>query len=154
MVKLSEILSAERVVSGVAASSKKKALEQLASLLSAGTATLTVAEAFASLTTREKLGSTGLGRGVAIPHGRVAGIEECVGAFMRLQYPVSYDAVDDKPVDLIFGLLVPKSASDEQLGHLAVTAKMFTDTEFCDRLRDAQDERTLYELIVGYAVTA
>lgn len=149
-MKLTEILSAERVVSGTAVTSKKKALEELSNLLGAGAANLGNHEVFNSLTSREKLGSTGLGHGVAIPHGRVAGVDRSVGAFMRLKHPVDYDSHDGNPVDLIFGLLVPQTATEAHLKHLAAVAEMFSDDAFCAKLRAAQDNASLYALLSGY----
>lgn len=149
-MKLTEILSAERVVSGTAVTSKKKALEELSNLLATGAANLGSQEVFNSLTGREKLGSTGLGHGVAIPHGRVAGVDRSVGAFMRLKHPVDYDSHDGNPVDLIFGLLVPQTATEAHLKHLAAVAEMFSDDDFCAKLRQAQDNASLHALLSGY----
>lgn len=149
-MKLSEILSADRVSYGTSVTSKKKALEELSALLSKGTGTLTSAEVFTSLTGREKLGSTGLGHGVAIPHGRVASVETSVGAFMRLKQAVDYDAHDGNAVDLVFGLLVPQSATEAHLKHLAAIAEMFSDEDFCAKLRSASDDKALYSLLSGY----
>lgn len=150
-MKLSEILSADRVSSGTPVTSKKKALEELSNLLAKGAATLTPAEVFNSLTGREKLGSTGLGHGVAIPHGRMAGVETSIGAFMRLKHPVDYDSHDGNAVDLVFGLLVPQQATEAHLKHLAAIAEMFSDEAFCARLRAAGDDKTLYGLLAGYS---
>ncbi|MGQ0622920.1 MAG: PTS IIA-like nitrogen regulatory protein PtsN [Panacagrimonas sp.] len=149
-MKLTEILGVDRVVSGTAVTSKKKALEELSNLLAAGAAKLTSQEVFSSLTGREKLGSTGLGHGVAIPHGRVAGADRSVGAFMKLKHPVDYDAHDGNPVDLVFGLLVPQNATDAHLKHLAAVAEMFSDDAFCSRLRASSDNATLYQLLSEY----
>lgn len=149
-MKLTEIVSAERVVSGAAVTSKKKALEELSNLLASGAADLGSNEVFNSLTGREKLGSTGLGHGVAIPHGRVAGIDSSVGAFIRLRHPVDYDSHDGNPVDLIFGLLVPQNANEQHLKHLAAVAEMFSDDEFCARLRAAGDNAALFDLLSDY----
>lgn len=150
-MKLTEILSADRVVSGMAVTSKKKALEELSNLLASGAANLGSVEVFTSLIGREKLGSTGLGHGVAIPHGRVGGVERSVGAFMRLKNPVDYDAHDGNPVDLVFGLLVPQNATDAHLKHLAAVAEMFSDDAFCVKLRAAADNASLYSLLSGYS---
>jgi nitrogen PTS system EIIA component len=150
-MKLTEILSAERVVSGTAVTSKKKALEELSNLLAMGAANLGGHEVFNSLTGREKLGSTGLGHGVAIPHGRVAGVDRSVGAFMRLKHPVDYDSHDGNPVDLIFGLLVPQTATEAHLKHLAAVAEMFSDDAFCAKLRAGQDSASLFALLSGYS---
>lgn len=149
-MKLSEIVSADRVVSGMAVTSKKKALEELSNLLAAGAANLSSQEVFNSLVGREKLGSTGLGHGVAIPHGRVSGIDRSVGAFVKLKHPVDYDSHDGNPVDLVFGLLVPNNASDAHLKHLAAVAEMFSDDAFCTKLRGAGDSAALNQLLAGY----
>jgi nitrogen PTS system EIIA component len=149
-MKLSEVVSAERVVNGSAVTSKKKALEELSNLLATGAPNLSSQEVFNSLIGREKLGSTGLGHGVAIPHGRVASVERSVGAFMRLKHPVDYDAHDGNPVDLIFGLLVPQTATEAHLKHLAAVAEMFSDDAFCAKLRAAGDSAALNALLAGY----
>lgn len=149
-MKLSEILGVDRVLSGTSVTSKKKALEELSALLSKGAASLASADVFNSLTGREKLGSTGLGHGVAIPHGRMAGVEASVGAFMRLKHAVDYDSHDGNPVDLVFGLLVPQAATEAHLKHLAAIAEMFSDEEFCAKLRAAGDDRALYSLLSNY----
>jgi len=148
-MKLSEILSGDRVVAGAALGSKKKVLEELARLLSGGI-TLASGDIFNSLVGREKLGSTGLGHGVAIPHGRVAGVPQSVGAFMRLKHPIDYDAHDGQPVDLVFGLLVPQQATEEHLKHLAAIAEMFSNEQFCAKLRDTTDDKQLHKLITSY----
>lgn len=147
---MSEILGADRVRSGLTFTSKKKALEELALLLSHGQPGIERADILASLAAREKLGSTGLGRGVAIPHGRIPGVSASVGAFIRLKHPLDYDAHDGNPVDLIFGLMVPQSATEEHLKHLAAIAEMFSDEAFCARLRAAEDDAALYTLIARY----
>lgn len=152
-MKLTEILSADRVVGGNALSSKKKALEELSNLLAKDVASLTSQDVFHSLTGREKLGSTGLGHGVAIPHGRVGGIERSVGAFMRLKHPVDYDSHDGNPVDLVFGLLVPQVATETHLKHLAAVAEMFSDDGFCAKLRAADSDQALYSLLSSYAAS-
>ncbi|MDB5969589.1 MAG: sugar transporter subunit [Hydrocarboniphaga sp.] len=149
-MKLSEILGADRVLSGTSVTSKKKALEELSALLAKGASSLVAGDVFNSLTGREKLGSTGLGHGVAIPHGRMAGVESSVGAFMRLKHPVDYDSHDGNPVDLVFGLLVPQAATEAHLKHLAAIAEMFSDEVFCAKLRAAGDEHALYSLLSGY----
>ena len=148
-MKLNSILSAERVTSGVAVTSKKKALEELSKLLAQGTGTVSAADIFNSLTAREKLGSTGLGHGVAIPHGRMPGVVNSVGAFLRLKHPVDYDAHDGHGVDLVFGLVVPSAATEEHLKHLAAVAEKFSEEEFCKKMRAAKDDRTLFNLLAS-----
>jgi PTS system nitrogen regulatory IIA component len=148
-MKLTAILSAERVTSGIAVTSKKKALEELSKLLALGAAKLSAQDIFNSLTAREKLGSTGLGHGVAIPHGRMPGVAGSVGAFLRLKHPVDYDAHDGQPVDLVFGLVVPAAATEEHLKHLAAIAEKFSDENFCKKMRSSKDDRALHDLLVS-----
>jgi nitrogen PTS system EIIA component len=147
---ISEILGADRVLSGVTFTSKKKALEELAKLLAHGQPSIAANDILTSLTAREKLGSTGLGRGVAIPHGRIAGVSSSVGAFMRLKHPLDYDAHDGNPVDLVFGLMVPQNANEEHLKHLAAIAELFSDEAFCTQLRSAESDAALFTLIARY----
>lgn len=149
-MKIADILSAERVSLGHTFTSKKKALEELSQLLARGVEGVTAADILASLSAREKLGSTGLGHGVAIPHGRIAGVNDSVGAFMRLKHPLDYEAHDGHPVDLIFGLLVPQGATEAHLKHLAAIAEMFSDESFCKKAREAADDQTLFRLIADY----
>lgn len=149
-MKLIEILSADRVVCGMAITSKKKAIQELSALLASGVPNLDGQDVFSSLIGREKMGSTGLGHGVAIPHGRVAGIDRSVGAFMRLKHPVDYDAHDGNPVDLIFGLLVPQSMTEGHLQHLSAIAEMFSDDSFCTGLRAATSDAALFEKLSGF----
>lgn len=150
-MKVAEILSADRVGAGQTFTSKKKALEELAQLLSRGVPGVDAADILNSLSAREKLGSTGLGHGVAIPHGRMAGVTESIGAFMRLKHPLDYDAHDGQPVDLVFGLLVPQGATEAHLKHLAAIAEMFSDEAFCQKLRGTSEEASLYKLLQSYA---
>jgi PTS system nitrogen regulatory IIA component len=148
-MKLSAILSGDRVASGVTVTSKKKSLEELSRLLAKGAGSMSATDIFNGLTAREKLGSTGLGHGVAIPHGRMPGVTNSVGAFLRLKHPVDYDAHDGQPVDLVFGLVVPVAATEEHLKHLAAIAEKFSDDEFCKRMRAAADDKALHALLVA-----
>ena len=100
----------------------------------------------ASLAAREKLGSTGLGQGIAIPHGRMARLSEAVGAFARLRAPIPFDAPDGKPVDQIFVLLVPEQATDRHLQLLSELAQMFSQRTFRERLAGAEDAAGIAEL--------
>lgn len=149
-MKIAEILSPDRVSQGHTFTSKKKALEELSALLARGVPGVQATDILTSLSSREKLGSTGLGHGVAIPHGRMAGVNQSVGAFMRLKHPLDYDAHDGQPVDLVFGLLVPQGATETHLKHLAAIAEMFSDTAFCQQARESADEAALYQLISAY----
>lgn len=147
-MNLLDILSRERVLCGAQAASKKRALE-LASKLVAETLTSLPGqgEVFDSLIARERLGSTGLGRGVAIPHGRLAALKEPFLAIVQLAQPVDYDASDREPVDLIFALLVPKDATEEHLQILAQIAEMLHDAALRDALRTAPSPQELVALV-------
>ena len=149
-MKLTEILATTRVVAGVTVTSKKRALEEMSKLLAKGSATVTESEIFTALTSREKLGSTGLGHGVAIPHRRMSGVEGSVGALIRLKHPVDYDAHDGNTVDLLFGLIVPQQATETHLKHLAAIAELFSDEAFCKQARAAADDTALYALIASH----
>lgn len=148
-MKLTDIVNQDRITSGQVFTSKKKALEELSKLLAKG-AGVDANDILGSLTAREKLGSTGLGHGVAIPHGRMAGVEASVGAFMRLKSGLNYDAHDGAPVDLVFGLLVPQNAGESHLKHLAAIAEMFSDEGFCKKMRGAADDKALFALLSSF----
>jgi PTS system nitrogen regulatory IIA component len=107
-------------------------------------------QVFDSLFAREKLGSTGLGRGVAIPHGRIKGLKEAVGALVRTRQPIPFDAPDAQPVNLIFVLLVPDRATDAHLQILSELAQMFSDKVFRDKLLAAPGAPELHELITQW----
>ncbi|MCB1802760.1 MAG: PTS IIA-like nitrogen regulatory protein PtsN [Gammaproteobacteria bacterium] len=134
------------------ASSKKRVLEQAARLL-AGTGADQDAEAiFERLLERERLGSTGLAGGVALPHARMPGIKESHGAFLRLAEPVDFDALDGQPVDLVFALLVPEEATEEHLQLLSALARMFNEAELREQLREAEPEQAL-AILSGHSTT-
>ncbi|MCB1925211.1 MAG: PTS IIA-like nitrogen regulatory protein PtsN [Gammaproteobacteria bacterium] len=137
------ILELHRISIADPASSKKRILEQAARLLAGNGAELEAEPVFERLLERERLGSTGLAGGVALPHARMPGISETHGAFLRLDQPVEFDALDGKPVDLVFALLVPEEATDEHLQLLSTLARMFNDDELCQRLREADPEEAL-----------
>lgn len=120
------------------ASSKKRVLEHAASLLSRGESEPSAERIFERLLERERLGSTGLAGGVALPHARMTGVDTCRGAFLRLVDKVEFDSLDGQPVDLVFALLVPEEANDEHLQLLARLAGMFNDDALRQRLREAE----------------
>lgn len=123
------------------ASSKKRVLEQAARLLAGSTADEDAETIFERLLERERLGSTGLAGGVALPHARLPGIDDSHGAFLRLAEPVEFDALDGQPVDLVFALLVPEEATEEHLQLLSALARMFNEPDLRDRLREAEPEQ-------------
>lgn len=131
------------------ATSKKRVLEEAARLLGANDAAPDAEPIYERLMERERLGSTGLTNGVALPHARMPGVTVASGAFIRLQTPVDFDAMDGKPVDLIFSLLVPEQATDEHLQLLAGLARLFSDEQLCERLRQAQDPEQVRALLAS-----
>ena len=96
---------------------------------------------------RERLGTTGVGGGIAIPHGRVAGLEKVMGFFTRLTQPVNFKSIDDKPVDLIFLLLAPEAAGADHLQALATVSRFLRDAKLCEQLRKAKDAAAMYKLL-------
>ena len=142
------ILSPGRTLCGVPGSSKKRVLENIAGCISEDINTIDADQLFNSLLAREKLGSTGLGNGIAIPHCRMKDCTKIIGGLVKLQEPIDFDAIDGEPVDLIFVLLVPEEAHDEHLQVLASIVQMFSDKDFCQQLRDAEDNNTLYQLAI------
>ncbi|HAI58363.1 MAG TPA: PTS sugar transporter subunit IIA [Xanthomonadaceae bacterium] len=146
---LLDLLAPARVHAGAKASSKKRLLELLAQRLADGDAERERA-LFDSLCQRERLGSTGLGHGVAIPHGRSASISVATGAVLRLSEPVDFGAGDGEPVDLLFALAVPEHFTQQHLVLLAQLAEMFADEDFRARLRTAPDSEALYHLLADW----
>jgi len=134
-MKLSEILSPECIRLDSDATSKKRVLESVSQLLADTDEELSPREVFDCLIAREKLGSTGLGQGVAIPHGRLDGLDKTIGVFLRLPKGVDFDAPDNEPVDLVFALLVPKESTEEHLQVLASIASYFNSKGSGDALR-------------------
>lgn len=153
-MNIADIITPARVLFRPEIPSKKRALQEISRLLASGTPTVEEDAIFESLTGREKLGTTGLGSGVAIPHGRMRGIDNSVGAFMRIGKGVDYEASDGQKVDLVFGLLVPQSCNEEHLKLLAQLAEMFLDEDFCARTRAATDPKSLHDLLSHYTPAA
>ncbi len=145
MNPLSNILSAEQILLNLEASSKKRVFEQ-AGMLFETKLGLARSVIFDSLFAREKLGSTGLGQGVAIPHGRIKGLKQAAGAFLRLATPVAFDSPDGRPVDLLFVLLVPEQATEQHLQILSELAQRFSERPFRESLQAATDAATVLKL--------
>ncbi len=149
-MNLAEYLKPSAVVINSDITSKKRALEEISRLLTVHGEYVAEKDVFTSLINREKLGSTGLGAGVAIPHGRLKGLDHAVAAFIKLNQAIDYDAADGKGVDLILGLLVPKEATSEHLEILAKIAEMFQDEDQLKALRESTDNQALHELLTRY----
>jgi len=148
MKLLSQFLAPENVVLDVPATSKKRALEQVALLLENNQG-LERASVFDSLFARERLGSTGLGHGVAIPHGRIKNISKPSAAFVRLAQPVSFDAPDGEPVDLLLVIVVPEEATQQHLDILAEVARRLSEDSVIESLRAATQTSVVYELLTA-----
>lgn len=145
-----QIITPETVICGVETSSKKRALELVSDVLSQNQPELNAQDIFESFIMREKLGSTALGHGVALPHGRLKQTTQTKGAFLLLDKGVDFDADDKIPVDIIFAMLVPEQSTEEHLKLLAQLAEMFSNEHFRDKLRTTNDSNTIYELITNW----
>ncbi len=149
-----DLITVERVALGVTAASKKQLFQDLASLLIAGTPEL---ESFAArdivnpALERERLGSTGVGHGVGLPHARVAGINRVYAAFIRLETPLDYESIDDRPVDLAAMIIAPEDAGGAHLRALAQLSRQLRRNYTRERLRAAPDVQSLYISLLGDA---
>lgn len=151
-MQLIDLLAPRRVIAGLRAGSKKKLLETLATLLTDAGDEAVQRQVFESLVARERLGSTGLGGGVAIPHGRLRTGQQAAGAFVRLAEPIDFGAVDSQPVDLVLGLVVPESFCDQHLLLLSQVAEMFSEPKFCQALRAAEDSAALFAALSDWQI--
>src|SRR3990167_9279183 len=149
MNRLASILPADQVLVSVDATSKKRAFEE-AGLLFESLHGLSRALVTDSLLARERLGSTGLGHGVAIPHGRIKGLKTPMAAVFLLEAPIGFDAPDEQPVKLLIFLLVPEAATQKHLEILSAIAELLSDAALRERLQSCPDASTLHDLIVGW----
>lgn len=149
MNQIAPLLRPENVIAALDASSKKRVFEQ-AGLLFENNQQLARSTVYDALFAREKLGSTGLGLGVAIPHGRIKGLKSAVGAFFRLATPIPFDAPDGAVVELVFVLLVPQTANERHLQLLSELAQMFSERSFRERLQSATDAKALHALFSAW----
>ncbi len=148
MTNVSDLLAPEAVLSGVSASNKKALFAALGAAAHQAYG-LDAQDVAAKLAAREKLGSTGFGGGIAIPHGKLESIRRVCGVFARLDKPVDFGAVDELPVDLVFMLLSPSDAGAEHLKALAAVSRKLRDRSFADKLRGAGSPDALYVLLTG-----
>jgi len=146
---IAKLLAPANILLDLEVSSKKRMFEQVG-LLFENNQGIARSLVFDSLFARERLGSTGLGQAVAIPHGRIKGLRDSVGAFVRLKTPVPFDAPDGRPVDLIFVLLVPEQATERHLQILSELAQMFSDKQLRQQLAEAPDASTLHQRITAW----
>jgi len=143
---LGDLISPEGVIATLKAKSKKQVLQELSSRAAAHTG-LPERDIFDTLLQRERLGSTGVGHGVAIPHGKLAALENITGLFVRLDEPIDFDAVDDQPVDLVFLLLAPESAGADHLKALARISRLLREPKAVKKLRASKDGAALYSVL-------
>jgi PTS system nitrogen regulatory IIA component len=167
-MKLDTLISSNAVLTNPEIKSKKRALELLAELLAAeatrinsvasdtepSTEGINSLEIFQLLTEREKLGSTSMGHGVALPHARTGLTEHAVGAFLKLDKGIDFDSPDQQPTDLIFALMVPEHYTDEHLQILAHLASLFSDKDFCNVLRKSSNADDAYKHLIDWQLTS
>ncbi|MDH3327304.1 MAG: PTS IIA-like nitrogen regulatory protein PtsN [Gammaproteobacteria bacterium] len=150
-MQFANLITLNRIECGVSASSKKRTLERISHLISTGVEGVDQNEIFDSLIAREKLGSTGLGKGIAIPHGRLKSANQTIAAFIQLEKGIDFDAPDGEPVDLLCALLVPPNCSDEHLEVLALLSEMFSKPEVRDKLRSTQDPKAIHTILTQFS---
>lgn len=151
-MQLSEILDVNRISRDINVLSKKRALEELSNLITKDQPQLDASGIFDSLISRERLGSTGVGYGIAIPHGRIKNCNKITGAFIQLNQGIDFDAIDNQPVDMLFALAVPEESTDEHLQVLALLASMFNDESFREKLRNSKNNEETYKLLTEWKI--
>ena len=150
---IADLITPESVLAALRVTSKKQALQDLAKRASQITGILD-RRIFEVLVERERLGSTGVGNGIAIPHGKLAELTRLHGIFARLERPVDFAAIDDRPVDLIFALLAPEGAGADHLKALARVSRLLRNAAVCDKLRGTDNPDALYALLTDTTASA
>ena len=145
-MEILDLVAPEAVIAGLKAGSKKQAL-QLLSEKAASLTGLSERDIFSVVFERERLGTTGVGQGIAIPHGKFDELDRIIGVFAQLAKPIDFESLDNQPVDLVFLLLAPDHAGAEHLKALARVSRLLRDKDTCDKLRGSQDRDALYALI-------
>ena len=143
---ISALLSSDRIFIDADISSKKRLLEFIANTV-ATQFDLSQSKIFNNLLDRERLGSTGLGAGFAIPHARLVDLDTTIACFIRLNQPVKFEAPDNQPVDLVFAIIIPEKATDEHLKILSSLAKIFSQSDICDAIRNASTDEEVARII-------
>ncbi|MDE1900680.1 MAG: PTS IIA-like nitrogen regulatory protein PtsN [Alphaproteobacteria bacterium] len=146
-----DVLSPQAIAAAFAAATKKDILQNIAEA-AAPLAGVDGHAVFDALWERERLGTTGVGQGIAIPHARVPGLDKVFGYFARLPQGVAFEAIDDKPVDLVFLLLAPEDAGADHLHALATVSRLLRDAKLCEKLRSAKDAAAIYRILVDSVV--
>ena len=151
-IDIADLITPRSVVAQLRAASKRQALQELAKRAAAITR-LPERAIFDVLTERERLGSTGIGMGIGIPHGKLPHLEKLCGIFARLERPIPFEAIDDQPVDLIFVLLAPENAGADHLKALARVSRLLRDRAVCNKLRGTDNPDALYALLTDMAAS-
>lgn len=144
---LQDILSPDCTFCAISGSSKKRVLDKICTIAASKIAEHSPYELLESLTAREKLGSTGIGNGIAIPHGRMSNAKTVVAVVVTTEIPISFDAIDNKPVDIFIALFVPEAACQEHLTTLQSIAKLFSNKQTAKQVRKCQSNEALFNLI-------
>jgi PTS system nitrogen regulatory IIA component len=147
-MNIADLLAPDAVIPALKAQSKKQLLQELSARAHAQTR-VSDRRIFETLVERERLGTTGVGAGIAIPHGRMSEIKAIRGLFARLENPIEYEAVDSQPVDLVFMLLAPENAGADHLKALARVSRLLRDKATCEKLRTATTAEALYAILTG-----
>jgi PTS system nitrogen regulatory IIA component len=150
-MEITDLLTPGSVIATLKAQSKKQLLQELAARAAPLTG-LPERRVFETLSERERLGTTGVGQGIAIPHGRLMGLTKITGLFARLETPIDYDAVDNQPVDLVFLLLAPEQAGADHLKALARVSRLLRNQTVCEKLRAANKPEALYAILTEPSV--
>lgn len=145
-MEIADLITPQYVIPQLRASNKKQVLQELARRAAALTG-LHERTIFEALIERERLGTTGIGNGVAVPHGKLAGLDRLYGLFARLERPIAFEAVDDQPVDLMFVLLAPEAAGADHLTALARISRLLRDAAICEKLRGTDNADALFALL-------
>ena len=145
-MEISELLTPRSVVAQLRVTGKKQVLQEIARRAAATTG-INERRIYEVLSERERLGTTGIGRGVAVPHGKLAELPRVYGLFARLDRPIAFDSIDNQPVDLVFVLLAPLDAGAEHLKALAMVSRLLRDHTICEKLRGTDNPDALYALL-------
>ena len=148
-MEINELLTPRSVVAQLRVTGKKQALQEIARRAATMTG-ISERRIYEVLSERERLGTTGIGRGVAIPHGKLGELIRVYGLFARLDRPIAFDAIDDQPVDLLFALLAPLDAGAEHLKALAMVSRLLRDRTICEKLRGTDNPDALYALLTDH----
>ena len=146
-MKINNFIDQDSILLDLKSSSKRQTLKELSKRI-ADTRNLSERVIFDVLLEREKLGSTGIGHGIAIPHGKLKGLDKICGCFVKLNEPIDFDSIDGKPVDLIFLLLAPEDSGVQHLKALALMSRIMGNNNFCNKLRSSKSAESIFSLLI------